>query len=91
MVSIGLVPQFTVEAAKKAALGAGANVLEVYSYDLTSDELKRIEVQNPDIILLVGGCGRFGGADRRRHVKEERDQEETETTEKGFHGMSGKS
>jgi uncharacterized protein (TIGR01319 family) len=47
MVSIGLVPQFTVEAAKKTALGAGANVLEVYAYDLTSDELKRIEAQNP--------------------------------------------
>jgi len=61
MVSIGLVPQFTVEAAKKAALGAGANVLEVYAYDLTSDELKRIEAQNPDIILLVGGCD---GGDR---------------------------
>jgi uncharacterized protein (TIGR01319 family) len=62
MVSIGLVPQFTVEAAKKAALGAGANVLEVYAYDLTSDELKRIEAQNPDIILLVGGCD---GGDRQ--------------------------
>ena len=61
MVSIGLVPRFTVEAAKKAALGAGANVLEVYAYDLTSDELKRIEAQNPDIILLVGGCD---GGDR---------------------------
>lgn len=56
MVALGLVPQLTVEAAKTAALGAGANVLSTYSYELTPDELQQIEDQTPDIILLAGGC-----------------------------------
>lgn len=56
MIALGLVPQLTVEAAKKAALGAGANVLGAYAYELTSNELKQIENQKPDIILLAGGC-----------------------------------
>lgn len=55
MIAIGLVPQLTVEAAKNAALGAGANVLDVYSYGLSSDEVIRIEAQEPDLILLAGG------------------------------------
>jgi uncharacterized protein (TIGR01319 family) len=55
MIAIGLVPELTVEAAKEAALGAGANVIGTYSYNLNLEELKRIEAQNPDIILLAGG------------------------------------
>ncbi len=55
MVAIGLVPQLTVQAAKNAALGAGANVLDVYSYELSKDEVVRIEAQEPDLILLAGG------------------------------------
>ena len=34
MVAIGLVPELTAEAAKKAALGAGARVIKTYSYEL---------------------------------------------------------
>ena len=49
MVAIGLVPQLTVEAAKKAALGAGANVLGTYSYELTPNELEEIETLEPDM------------------------------------------
>lgn len=56
IIAIGLVPQLTVDAAKKAALGAGANVLSTYAYELTLDELKQIEAQKPDVILLAGGC-----------------------------------
>lgn len=55
MIAIGLVPELTVEAAKEAALGAGANVIGTYSYSLNIGELKRIEAQNPDIVLLAGG------------------------------------
>ncbi len=55
MVVIGLVPQLTVEAAKKAAFGAGANIIGTYSYELTTDEAQRIEKQKPDIIILAGG------------------------------------
>jgi uncharacterized protein (TIGR01319 family) len=55
MVAIGLVPELTAEAAKRAALGAGARVLKVYSYDLTSKEIEEIKKSNLDIILLAGG------------------------------------
>jgi conserved hypothetical protein len=55
MVAIGLVPELTAEAAKRAALGAGARVLNVYSYDLTSKEIEEIKNSKLDIILLAGG------------------------------------
>lgn len=55
MVAIGLVPELTAEAAKRAALGAGARVLKVYSYDLTSKEINEIKNSNLDIVLLAGG------------------------------------
>lgn len=55
MVAIGLVPELTAEAAKRAALGAGARVLKVYSYELTKDEIEEIRNSDLDIILLAGG------------------------------------
>lgn len=55
MVSIGLVPDLTAEAAKRAALGAGARVIATYSYNLSKDEIKAIGESKPDIILLAGG------------------------------------
>lgn len=55
MIAIGLVPELTAEAAKRAALGAGARVLNVYSYDLTNKEIEEIKNSNLDIILLAGG------------------------------------
>lgn len=55
MVAIGLVPELTAEAAKRAALGAGARVLKVYSYELTRNEINEIKNSNLDIILLAGG------------------------------------
>ncbi|MCT8976470.1 methylaspartate mutase accessory protein GlmL [Clostridium sp. CX1] len=55
MIAIGLVPELTAEAAKRAALGAGARVLNVYSYDLTSKEIEEIRNSKLDIILLAGG------------------------------------
>ena len=55
MVAVGLVPELTAEAAKRAALGAGARVLKVYSYDLTSKEVEEIKNSKLDIILLAGG------------------------------------
>jgi uncharacterized protein (TIGR01319 family) len=55
MIAIGLVPELTAEAAKRAALGAGARVLKVYSYELTSKEIEEIKSSNLDIILLAGG------------------------------------
>lgn len=55
MVTIGLVPEMTAEAAKRAALGAGAKVVGVYSYELNEKEIRQIETTEPDIILLCGG------------------------------------
>lgn len=55
MVAIGLVPELTAEAAKRAALGAGARVLKVYSYELTHKEIDEIINSKLDIILLAGG------------------------------------
>ncbi|MCK4259311.1 MAG: glutamate mutase L [Halanaerobiales bacterium] len=55
MVAVGLVPDLTAEAAKRAALGAGAKVLKVFSYELTEEEMEEILSLNPDLILLAGG------------------------------------
>ncbi|WP_027633231.1 methylaspartate mutase accessory protein GlmL [Clostridium hydrogeniformans] len=55
MVAIGLVPDLTAEAAKRAALGAGARVIKTYSYELTSFEMNEIRGSKVDMILLAGG------------------------------------
>lgn len=55
MVTSGLVPELTAEAARQASLGAGAKVLKVYSFQLTEDDLEEILQIDPDIFLLVGG------------------------------------
>jgi uncharacterized protein (TIGR01319 family) len=55
VVSIGLVPALSSEAAKRAALGAGAKIVGHFSYDLTQSEMKQIEEICPDLILLAGG------------------------------------
>lgn len=55
LVAIGLVPELTGEAARMAALGAGAKVLKVYGNRLLSSDLQEISQLAPDIILLAGG------------------------------------
>jgi len=55
MVTSGLVPELTGEAAKLASLGAGAKVIKVYAFELTDNDLKEISEIKPDIFLLVGG------------------------------------
>lgn len=55
MVTAGLVPELTAEAAKQASLGAGAKVVKVYAYHLTEADLMEIESLHPDIFLLTGG------------------------------------
>jgi len=55
MIAVGLVPEMTAEAAKRAALGAGAKVLKVFSHELSEYEIEEIEELKPDIILLAGG------------------------------------
>lgn len=55
MVTSGLVPELTSEAAKLASLGAGAKTVGVYSFQLTEDDIEEIRTLKPDIFLLVGG------------------------------------
>ena len=55
MVTSGLVPELTGEAARLASLGAGAKVVGVYAFQLTEDDLEDIAASKPDIFLLVGG------------------------------------
>lgn len=55
IIAIGLVPELTAEAAKRAALGAGARVIKVYSFKLNRDEMRELKGSNADMILLAGG------------------------------------
>jgi len=55
LVSIGLVPELSSEAAKRAALGAGAKIVGHYSHKLTVAEVRQIENISPDLVLLAGG------------------------------------
>ena len=61
MVSIGLVPELSSEAAKRAALGAGAKIVGHYCHHITRREIEQIENTLSDIILLAGGTD--GGND----------------------------
>lgn len=55
MVTSGLVPSLTAEAAKRASLGAGAKVIKVFSYEMIEDDIDEIDALKPDIMLLTGG------------------------------------
>lgn len=55
MIAIGLVPELTAEAAKRAALGAGARVLKVLDHEVTRRDISEMEKIQPDMILLAGG------------------------------------
>ncbi|MBR2311255.1 MAG: glutamate mutase L [Oscillospiraceae bacterium] len=55
MVTSGLVPELTGDAARLASLGAGAKVVGVYAFQLTEDDMEDILAAKPDIFLLVGG------------------------------------
>jgi uncharacterized protein (TIGR01319 family) len=55
MVTIGLVKELTAEAARQAALGAGAKLVGAFAYRLTAQDTRAIEALAPDIVLLAGG------------------------------------
>ncbi len=55
MVTCGLVPELTSEAARLASLGAGAKTVGIYSFELTEADTEEICSLKPDIFLLVGG------------------------------------
>ena len=53
--AVGLVPELTVQAARLAALGAGGKVVQALAFELTGDDLTRLQRGRPDLILLTGG------------------------------------
>ena len=55
MVTVGLVRELTAEAARQAALGAGAKLTGAFDHGLTASDIADIEGLAPDIILLAGG------------------------------------
>ena len=55
MVTVGLVRELTAEAARRAALGAGAKLVGAFAYRLTASDLDAIRALAPDILLLAGG------------------------------------
>ncbi|MDR2518468.1 MAG: glutamate mutase L [Spirochaetaceae bacterium] len=55
MAASGLVPSLTASAARLAALGAGAKIVGLYSYELTEEDGAAIAALKPDIFLLTGG------------------------------------
>ena len=61
VIAIGLVRSLTVEAARQAALGAGARIAGAFGDTLTAQEIEEIADAQPDLILLAGGTD---GGDR---------------------------
>jgi len=55
MVTVGLVKELTAEAARLAALGAGARLVETFTYMLSKRDIRNLVAHEPDIILLAGG------------------------------------
>lgn len=55
MVTVGLVRELTAEAARQAALGAGARLVGCFAYRLTAGDVTEIEALAPDVLLLAGG------------------------------------
>ena len=55
MVAVGLVRELTLEAARQAALGAGAKLVGSFAQRLTRSDVNAIVDCGPDIVLLAGG------------------------------------
>ena len=55
MVTVGLVRELTAEAARRAALGAGARLVGSHAGRLTRADLAEITRLAPDVLLLCGG------------------------------------
>lgn len=55
MATVGLVRELTAEAARQAALGAGAKLVGSFAYRLTASDLRRLADLAPDLLLLCGG------------------------------------
>lgn len=52
---VGLVPEMSLNIGRLAAYSAGAKVCAAYPYSLSRANIRAIETENPDILLLCGG------------------------------------
>jgi uncharacterized protein (TIGR01319 family) len=52
---VGNVPGLTVEAANQAALGAGAKIVGSTAFKISKENIRKLEILLPDMILLTGG------------------------------------
>jgi uncharacterized protein (TIGR01319 family) len=52
---VGNVPGLTVEAANQAALGAGAKIVGSTAFKISKEDIRKLELLTPDMILLTGG------------------------------------
>lgn len=59
---VGFSPKYTLEAGNRAALGAGANVVDSFTWYLDEEDLDQLQEVDPDLLLLTGGVD--GGNDR---------------------------
>lgn len=55
MATVGLVRELTAEAARQAALGAGAKLVGSFAYRLVAADVRRLVELEPDLLLLCGG------------------------------------
>jgi uncharacterized protein (TIGR01319 family) len=55
MVAVGLTRALTTKAAQEAVLGAGARLVDTYSFKLNANDIQEIGHKVPDLILLAGG------------------------------------
>lgn len=59
---VGLEPDLTADAARKAALNAGARIVTVITRGLTNGSLTQLVESRPDIVLLAGGTNGGNGS-----------------------------
>jgi uncharacterized protein (TIGR01319 family) len=55
IVAIGLVPDLTAEAARRAGLGAGGKIIASFANGLTARNMAELARLSPDMIILAGG------------------------------------
>lgn len=53
--AVGIVPDWTLAAARAAALSAGARITGVFAYELTERDIEKLNHEQPDIVLFTGG------------------------------------
>jgi uncharacterized protein (TIGR01319 family) len=59
---VGLEPELTADAARRAALNAGARIVTVITRGLTNGSLAQLVDARPDIVLLAGGTNGGNGS-----------------------------